>query len=111
MPYLKIQSNKEISDQEKVLKKASGLVADDLAKPETYVMTAFEKTPMTFSGSVEPAVFMQLKSIGLSQTQIENLTKSLCNLAKQEMDVAKDRVYIEFSDVDGSMWGWNDSTF
>lgn len=114
MPYLKIQSNRELGATEgkAFIQKASGLVADKLGKPERYVMVAMEPpVPMVFAGSDEPAVFMELKSIGLSESQTPELSNALCELAHEELGVATDRVYIEFADAPRKMWGWNGATF
>jgi len=114
MPYLKIQTNRELTAEQSSdwLKRASSLVAEQLGKPERYVMVAMEPpVPMVFAGSDDPAVFMELKSIGLSETQTPDLSNALCELAHETVGVAQDRVYIEFADAPRKMWGWNGATF
>ena len=114
MPYLKIQTNQEqVATKAKAfIQKASLLVADKLGKPERYVMVALEPpVPMVFAGSDEPAIFMELKSIGLSDSQTPELSNALCELAHEELGVATDRIYIEFADAPRKMWGWNSATF
>ena len=112
MPYLKIQVNKNLNTEEEIIQKASKLIAEELGKPESYVMVLFEpEVKLAFGGSMEPAVFMELKSIGLDDTKTEGLSRTLCNFSEKELGVSKDRVYIEFKDASGSMWGWNGSTF
>ncbi|MEE8343261.1 MAG: phenylpyruvate tautomerase MIF-related protein [Gammaproteobacteria bacterium] len=39
------------------------------------------------------------------------MSQALCGLMQQELGVAQDRVYVEFSDVPRKMWGWNGGTF
>ena len=114
MPYLQIQSNLTIANPqaEELLQRASTTVASELNKPEQYVMVVMAPTvPMLFAGENTPAVFMQLKSIGLSESQTPGLSKALCNLAHDTLGVAADRVYIEFVDAPRKMWGWNGTTF
>ena len=114
MPYLKIQSNKAVDSQHtgEFIRQASQLVAEGLGKPERYVMVSLEPpAPMLFAGSDEPAVFMELKSIGLSESQTPALSKTLCELAASRLGVVQERVYIEFQDAPRKMWGWNGSTF
>ena len=114
MPYLKIQTNQEIAPEQSSswLKQASSLVADQLGKPERYVMVVMEPPqPMVFAGSDDPTVFMELKSIGLSESQTPDLSNALCELAHETLGVAQDRIYIEFSDAPRKMWGWNGATF
>lgn len=66
---------------------------------------------MSFAGSSEPCVFMEVKSIGLKKSMTEGLSEFLCKFAEKELKVNQNRVYIEFSDAPGKMWGWNAGTF
>ena len=119
MPYLKVQTNQQRDTSgnndfqyKDFLRQASSLVAEKLGKPERYVMVAIEPpVPMVFAGSDEPAVFMELKSIGLSESQTPDLSSALCELAHGSLGVAQDRIYIEFADAPRKMWGWNGATF
>ena len=114
MPYLKIQSNQSIDDQQvqNLLATASRTVADKLGKPEQYVMVSLDPVrPMLFAGSDAPAVFMELKSIGLSESQTPALSKALCELANETFGAEQNRIYIEFADAQRKMWGWNGATF
>jgi len=114
MPYLKIQTNRELALEQSnpFLKQASELIAEQLGKPERYVMVVMEPpVPMVFAGSDDPTVFMELKSIGLSESQTPELSNALCELAHRTLGVAPDRVYIEFADAPRKMWGWNRATF
>lgn len=114
MPYLKVQSNHALAttDTSAFLKKASSLVATELGKPEDYVMVAIEPpTPMVFAGSDAPCLYMELKSIGLAESQTPALSNALCQLAKDQLGIPADRVYIEFAAAPRKMWGWNSATF
>lgn len=114
MPYLKVQSNQQLDagENRSFIQKASGLVAEKLGKPERYVMVVIDPpAPMLFAGTDDPAVFMELKSIGLSEAQTPDLSSALCELAQETLGVAQDRVYIEFADAPRKMWGWNGATF
>lgn len=112
MPYLKIQYDQRVDREEELLKEASKLVASELGKPESYVMVAIEpEIKMSFGGSTEPAVFMELKSIGLPASETSKLSKALCDFVNEKLNVNKERVYINFADISGSMWGWKGSTF
>jgi len=111
MPYLKVQTNKDVKKDD-LPEKFSAKLAESLGKSESYVMVAFEdNVNMSFGGNKKPTAFMELKSIGLKANMTEDLSKMLCTLAHQELGVAKNRVYIEFKDAPGKMWGWNSGTF
>ena len=114
MPYLKIQSNQRITDeqQQQIVREASSLVANEIGKPERYVMVAFDPViPMMFAGSVEPCAYLELKSIGLPESRTADLSKALCEFISRHMNILPDRIYIEFSDAPRAMWGWNSGTF
>lgn len=114
MPYLKLQTNTAVdrAQTEALLKKLSKTVAQHLNKPESYVMVALEPPiPMLFSGTDAPLAYLELKSIGLPQNKTAALSKTLCDLVNQELGISQERVYIEFSNASGAMWGWNGDTF
>lgn len=114
MPYLKIQTNLPLSRkaEKAILKNASALVAEQLEKPESYVMVAVEpNTPMLFAGSDDPVAFLELKSVGLSAKRTKALCESLCQLVEGHLGIAADRVYVKFIDVSRAMWGWKGDTF
>lgn len=114
MPYLKIQTNleREPGDSQPVLARASKLVAEQLGKPEKYVMVALETAvPLAFGGSEAPTAYLELKSIGLPHDRTTELSQALCELIHDEFGVQPERVYIEFADASRTMWGWNGGTF
>lgn len=114
MPFLKIQTNKNIeSDKQKeILKILSGEISYALGKPEKYMMTAFDtRKEMTFAGTDEPTVYFQIKSVGLKEEEAPSLSKLLCEKSVNLMNIPPERVYIEFVNANGKMWGWNNGTF
>ncbi len=114
MPYLRIQTNRPVAAAVKtsLAMHASELVARELGKPESYVMVTFapEQT-MLFGGNDTPCAYLELKSIGLPATRTENLSSALCHLVDETLKIPPNRIYIEFSDVDASHWGWDSTTF
>jgi phenylpyruvate tautomerase PptA (4-oxalocrotonate tautomerase family) len=114
MPLLKIQTNVNVPDSKRdaLLKKVSRTVAQQLGKPEQYMMVSLEsERPMVFAGTSEPAAFMDLRAIGLPAGKTGQLAALLCDLAKAELGVATERVYVNFADVPANLWGWNGETF
>ena len=114
MPYLKIQTNQTLDEtaQQSLLKKASASVAEQLGKPENYVMVTLQPAQtMLFAGTDDPLAYLELKSIGLPETATKDLSNSLCTLMAQALDIEKNRVYIEFTDAPRHMWGWDGGTF
>jgi phenylpyruvate tautomerase PptA (4-oxalocrotonate tautomerase family) len=114
MPYLKIQTNLPLSKKAEraILKTASTLVAEQLGKPEGFVMVALEAdTPMLFAGSDDPVAFLELKSVGLPARKTKDLSAALCQLVEGHLGIPRDRVYVKFIDVKHGMWGWKGDTF
>ena len=88
------------------------MVAEQLGKPERYVMTSVETNPtMQFAGNDAPLAYLELKSIGLPESITADVSKALCELVSASTGIASDRIYIEFADAPRKMWGWNGSTF
>ena len=114
MPYLKIETNKIVdkSDEEKLLKKTSAFTALLLNKPEKWIMVSIiHSASMVFDGSAQPTAYLELKSIGLDQQKCAELSDKLCAFVRVELGISPDRVYIEFWDINGKMFGWNGGTF
>ncbi|MEM8832361.1 MAG: phenylpyruvate tautomerase MIF-related protein [Cyanobacteria bacterium P01_G01_bin.19] len=116
MPLIKVQSSisqPEKNTVESLLTDLSAKLANHLGKPESYVMTSFESdVPMSFAGTFEPACYVEIKSVGsMSSSQTKAMSQDFCSQISQQLDVDSDRIYIEFADAKGYMWGWNESTF
>ncbi len=114
MPYLMLQTNIEIPQKEiaPLLKTISETVAKALGKPESYVMVALhDGTPMLFAGNDDPTAYLELKSLGLPDTLTSALSRTLCGLIEQQLEIDQDRIYIEFSNPADHLWGWNGETF
>lgn len=116
MPLIKVQSSVETPDQsvvETLLKQLSTQLAEHLGKPESYVMTAFSaETPMTFGGTTEPTCYVEIKSVGtMSSSQTTAMSQAFCQQLETALGIPKQRIYIEFADAKGMMWGWNGATF
>ena len=114
MPFLKIQTNQSLSeaDATSLAARSSAVVADQLGKPERYVMTSVETNPaMQFGGTHEPLAYLELKSIGLPESITADVSQALCTLVSDETGINPDRIYIEFADAPRKMWGWDGGTF
>ncbi len=114
MPYLKIQTNQAIDAErnKRLLSQASQSLAKALGKPERYIMVeSAAAASMLFAGSDEPAAYVELKNIGLAESQTAPLSRLICDLLQEQLGIRADRIYIEFTDIDGKFWGWNGGTF
>ena len=114
MPYLQISTNKTLdSDAETRLAQAvSPLLAGMLGKPESYIMIEVHSgLSMLFAGTADPLAYLELKSIGLPESRSSEFSAQLCDFVANQLDIAADRVYIEFASAERHLWGWNGTTF
>lgn len=114
MPMLKLRTTVTIaSDQSPTLsRKLSQLLAQETGKPERYVMIDISGgRTMLFGGNDAPLAYLECKSIGLNRSQAQQLSGSLCKLLCAELNIAGNRIYIEFADCPAEFWGWDGSTF
>ncbi len=91
----------------------SKLLAARFGKPERWVMTCLQPgLAMTFGGAPTPAAFVAVKNVGkMTATDTETLSGELCERLAAGLQVARDRIYIEFADAVGYLWGWDGGTF
>jgi phenylpyruvate tautomerase len=114
MPLLKISTSTDPSPQHAhLLGNLSRLLAERLGKPESYMMTSIEHPAlMTFGGTTEPACYVELKNVGRFTPELtERLSSELCERLSSALGVQKGRIYIEFSDAQGYLWGHDGDTF
>ena len=114
MPYLKVSTNLDMSESDKTdfLKEASDTVSQLLSKPERYVLVeVVSNQSLSMSGTTDPAAYVELKSIGLPESDTSGLSSDLCDFIKQSLEIDPERIYIEFINIPRHLWGWNKGTF
>ena len=113
MPLLQVTSNIALSETEKsnALQTLSKTVSELLGKSEDYIMTSWTTAKMTMSGSESPAVFIELRSLRFPGEEAPRMSKEICERLSLTVDVRQERVFLNFSDVAPSLWGWNGKTF
>lgn len=114
MPLLKITTSVPAAPEHgKLLANLSHLCANRLGKPESYMMTAIEHPSlMTFGGTTDPTCYVELKNIGRFTGDLtQRLSSELCERLSSALGVPKNRIYIEFTDAEGYLWGHNGETF
>jgi len=114
MPLLKLETTVAVSEEKRkaLLPALSKAVATTLAKPEQYMMISACQSAMLMSGKAGDAAFVDIRSIGaLSPDVNRRLSEQVCQLLKDALGLAPDRVYLNFIDVKAENWGWNGSTF
>ena len=114
MPFFKIETNKRMDNAKAsdLLEKTSKFVSGMLGKPEKFVMVSIgTDEQMMFGGSDAPTAFVQLKSIGMQIERCSEFSGRICQFLNDEFGVPADRVFIDFTSLQGNMFGWNGKTF
>lgn len=114
MPYFSIQTNRSVDPAtlKALVVKASAFAADLVGKPEAYVMTAImPDVCMTFAGSDGPAAFIQLKSIGLAESQCGPFAEAISRFVQANLGIEPDRVFIDLTELPRTRFAWNGKTF
>lgn len=114
MPCLIVRTNQSLKNEDKnnICLSLSKLTAELLVKPENYVMILFDdNVTMSMSGSTKPSAYIELKSINLAEDQTSLLSDSLCQQLSNHLDIPAERIYIEFTNAQRHLWGWDKKTF
>jgi phenylpyruvate tautomerase len=116
MPLLNLFSSAAQPEEpalSQMLKAFSSLLAKELGKPERYVMVGLApRLQMSFAGSREPACYAELKNVGtLDLDKVEHLSEVLCDAIAKALALPRNRIYIEFTNADGALWGFDGGTF
>jgi phenylpyruvate tautomerase PptA (4-oxalocrotonate tautomerase family) len=96
-----------------LLRELSALLARELRKPESYVMTCLESPArMTFGGTDAPTCYVEIKNVGtLTPETTARLSATVTERLSSAFGVSGDRIYIEFADARPHMWGHDGATF
>ena len=113
MPYINLTTNCQINDQASVSLKSQLAEAITLikGKTETWLMLNFRSDgKMYFNGSDTPTAIFEVAIFGKAGDQeYDALTKRLCLMAEQTLNISPDRVYVKYTEHD--RWGWNNMNF
>jgi phenylpyruvate tautomerase PptA (4-oxalocrotonate tautomerase family) len=113
MPLLKIETTVTLSEekQKALLASFSKMVAGTIGKPEQYVMVTLGHAAILMSGRPGDAAFVEVRSIGgLTNEVNRKLSEQVCHLLKDALGISTDRIFLNFTDVNGGNWGWNGNT-
>lgn len=114
MPYIRLETSAQMPQDivAEIQRALSQTLSEVLGKPEQYVMVSLNQQPMLLSGTDKPAAFLDIRSIGGLNGDINRkLSKSLCAVVEDKIGVAQNRVYLNFSDISSGNWGCDGGTF
>ena len=114
MPLLNLETTVVLSEDNRkaLLASLSKAVAETIGKPEQYVMVSVSQAAMLMSGNPGEAAFLDIRSIGgLSDDVNRRLSQKVCKFLHDSLGIPQNRIYLNFTDVQATNWGWNGSTF
>ena len=114
MPVVRIVSSADTpEDCSGLLRGLSQLLARELGKPESYVMTCLEpRAQMTFGGTSGPVCYVEVKNVGVLTPDVtQRLSAAICESLTAAFAVPGDRIYVEFSESQPHLWGYAGGTF
>lgn len=113
MPLIKLEVS-NVSDEQcnNLLPALSKMLAEITGKPEKYVMATMSKTTPMMAGKPGLAAFADIRGIG-GWTPVVNkkISRALCTLLKEHLQIPPDRVYMTFTDIPSANLGFNGGTF
>ena len=114
MPLLKLETTVVLSEENRqaLLASLSKIVADTIGKPQQYVMVSACQAAMQMSGTPGDAAFVDVRSIGgMTDDVNRKLSRKISELLNGSLKIPLNRIYLNFSDVKSTHWGWNGGTF
>jgi phenylpyruvate tautomerase len=114
MPLVKLETTVALSDEKRkeLVAALSKIVGETIGKPQQYMMASVSQSAMMMSGTPGEAAFIDIRSIGgLSDDVNKKLSQKICQLLTDSIGVTPNRVYLNFTDVKATNWGWNGATF
>lgn len=114
MPLVKLEVSVSVPEatKNKLLVALSGIIVKATGKPPAYTMATLEEGKIIMGGKSEPAAFADVRGIGgFTPTVNKQISKDVCDLLKKELGLKPENVYLTFTDVPASNWGWNGGTF
>jgi phenylpyruvate tautomerase PptA (4-oxalocrotonate tautomerase family) len=114
MPLITIQSNASVDDAAvaPMLSVFSARLAELLGQPEAYVMTLYDRPAgMTMAATADPCCLVEVRSIvEFSSEQTRDVARAVCAMLEERLGVAPNRVFLNFTNFDPAMWGFNGAT-
>ena len=114
MPYIHTQLNVRLSEEkESILKARLGeAIAEFPGKSEYWLMLRFtDSCRMWFRGYQNfPVAMVEVQLFGSpDRDACDRMTKQICTIFHDVLDIAPDHVYVNYSFTD--TWGWNNENF
>jgi phenylpyruvate tautomerase PptA (4-oxalocrotonate tautomerase family) len=115
MPLVKVECSGTFSGEKKAeaCLALSKICSAAMGKPEAYVMCAIiDGMSAVMVGKAGACAFVDVKGIGGFSASVNGkLSSEICSCLEKKLAISPSSVYINFTDISASNWGWNGKTF
>ncbi|ELP84727.1 hypothetical protein EIN_174020 [Entamoeba invadens IP1] len=113
MPHALITLGADVSKevQKAIAEGAMKILSEVIKKPISYCSSQVVLSVGGFGGKVVNSAFVDIKSIGGLKGKQEALSDSFCTLLTEKAGISGENIYLNFTEMTGSNWGHNHSTF
>ena len=111
MPLAKIQCTKEITNE--TLQSISDIIKDITGKQESHIMvTADLTTSFCMNRETGGGAFIDIRGVGgFSQTVNSDISKQISTLLVDALNINPQRIFFNFTNLEGNFWGHSEGTF
>ncbi|SFR93757.1 phenylpyruvate tautomerase MIF-related protein [Anaeromicropila populeti] len=114
MPFINSKVNVKLTQekQDSIKSKLGQAISMVPGKSENWLMLGFEdECKLYFKGDSSTRIaFVEVKIFGsASASAYDKLTEAICNIFNEELEIAKDKIYVKYEEVEH--WGWNGANF
>jgi phenylpyruvate tautomerase PptA (4-oxalocrotonate tautomerase family) len=110
MPVFRIETNQTLSREQTavLMEKSTDMLCSVLGKDKTYMMVYVDAgCSMMFNGSTEPFAFVQLRQFAFEKDQAAGIIEGLSTFIADELQVNPDRQYIQLTEMENALFGWD----
>ncbi len=111
MPLAKIQCTKEITDE--TLQSISDIIKYTTRKEESHIMvTADLTTSFCMNREGGDGAFIDIRGVGgFSQSINSDISKQISTLLVDTLNINPQRIFFNFTNLEGSFWGHSEGTY
>ncbi len=114
MPFIQAELSIKLNEnqKEKIQNLLTDVVASSFGKPKAFVMSEINDEKDLYMGGkkLENGAYLSIKLLGNTTKNIcGQITKSVCEILKQELGTESQNVYVSYHPAD--LWGWNCQMF
>lgn len=115
MPLLTLETTESLEQnvQDELMLGLSKLISEVTGKSEDYVMVICKDgLRACMAGETSAAAFADIRGIGgLDPETNARLSKAICSEIEARTGTPASKIYLNFTDVPASSWGWDSRTF